>query len=546
MGIPSYFSYVSKHHNIVNKIKNSVYTDNLYFDCNSTIYNAIGKLNATTETAMDVIYEEVINEIIEYLTHIIARNTIFIAFDGVAPFAKMKQQRERRHRSAILSIYENDLSKNAHQTNNSSKLSTSVPFDKASITPGTEFMKNLDLYLSKHLSNRIKQFTSENNYPDPTIIFSGPMEVGEGEHKLFEYIRNHPEKHSTEETHIYGMDADLIILSLQHTRYCKSIFLFREDFDNHLIQLNINKMTDDIVGDIGAPEETQIYRRITDYILMSFILGNDFLPHVPFLNIRTTGIKHLLKTYKDIVKSNPDFYLTSENNNCIIIQKNLKRLCSLIAQHEKQYLTEEYHHRNKMQYFRIPDNVNERSKDILIRTPQINRERELRIQPHLNNNEWRRIYYETLFRSNPTRDFKKNVCLKYLSGLQWCLSYYTSECIDTKWDYPYHYPPLFSDLIQYIPSMNCNYFSENPCKDFVSSMEQLCYVLPPSSYHLLPSDVRIKLLQYWKTHGIHYDINDVTNIRSIPLQWEYCTYLWEAHPLLPEYPKETLKHLLYT
>lgn len=540
MGIPSYFSYVSKHHNIVSKIKNSVYTDNLYFDCNSTIYNAIHKLNATNETPLDVIYEKVIHEILEYLTHIIARKTIFIAFDGVAPFAKMKQQRERRHRSAILSMYEKELSKNEEQTNMSS-----IPFDKASITPGTGFMKNLDRYMIKHLSIRIIQFAKSNNHPVPNIIFSGPMEVGEGEHKLFEYIRNHPEKHSTEETHIYGMDADLIILSLQHTRYCKSIFLFREDFDDHLIQLNIDKMTDDIVKDIGPRDEKQISRRITDYILMSFILGNDFLPHSPFLNIRTTGIKHLLKTYKDIVETNPDFYLTTEHNDCIIIQKNLKRLCSVIAQHEKQYLTEEYHHRNKMQYFRLPDKMEERHKDILLRIPQNNRERELRIQPHLNNNEWRRIYYETLFRTKPTREFKKRVCVQYLSGLQWCLSYYTSHCIDTNWDYPYHYPPLFSDLIQYIPSMNCNYFSENPCKEFVSSIEQLCYVLPPSSYNLLPEAIRIKLIQYWKIHGIHYNVNDITDVRAIPLQWEYCTYLWEAHPLLPDFPKNMMKQLIY-
>lgn len=540
MGIPSYFSYVSKRHNIITKIKNSVYTDNLYFDSNSTIYNAIRKLNATTETPLDVIYEEVINQILEYLTYIIPRNTIFIAFDGVAPFAKMKQQRERRHRSAILSMYEKDLSKNKNHDDNSS-----TPFDKASITPGTYFMKKLDSYMNKHLSIRIQQFSKTNNHPIPqNIIFSGPIEVGEGEHKLFEYIRNHPKKHNIEETHIYGMDADLIILSLQHSRYCKSVFLFREDLDDHLIQLDINKMKMDIVREIGSREEKQISRRITDYILISFILGNDFLPHAPFLNIRTSGIKHILKIYKDIVKTNPDFYLTTEHNDCIIIHKNLKRMCSIIAQNEKKYLTEEYHHRNKMQYFRLPGDVEERHKDILLRIPQINRERELRIQPHLHDNEWRRIYYETLFRTQPNTEFKKHVCLHYLSGLQWCLSYYTSQCIDTKWNYPYHYPPLFSDLIQYIPNMNCNYFSDNPCKEFMSSLEQLCYVLPPSSYNLLPEAVRNRLIKYWQIHGIHYNIDDITDVKAIPLQWEFCTYLWEAHPLLPDWPENIMNQLL--
>lgn len=553
MGIPSYFSYVSKHHNIVSKIKNSVYTDNLYFDSNSTIYNAIRKLNATTETPYEVIYEEVISQIIEYITYIIPRNTLYVAFDGVAPFAKMKQQRERRHRSAILSLYEKDLSKKDSNENINDTNST-TSFDKASITPGTAFMKGLDTYMNAHLDVRIKQFTSKNEHPQPMILFSGPMEVGEGEHKLFEYIRKHPEKHAKETTYVYGMDADLIILSLQHSQYCQSIHLFREDLDDHLIELNIHKMKMDIVKEVGIPGEKHISRRITDYVLLSFILGNDFIPHSPILNIRTSGIKNLLKTYKELVKKHPRFYLTCDKNNCIIQHKHLKMLFSHLAQNEKKYLSEECQNRNRMQHFRLPGEVNdiERSKDILLRIPQINREREMLIQPyhsvsnHENKHkseisEWRRVYYEVLFRTCPSILFKKKVCLSYVSGLQWCLSYYTSQCVDTEWSYPYHYPPLFSDLIQYMPSMNCNYFQENPATEFLTSIQQLCYVLPPSSYHLLPETIRERLTEYWKQYGYHYDHEDITNVRSIPLQWEFCTYIWESHPLLPEFPMDHLK-----
>ena len=34
---------------------------------------------------------------------------------------------------------------------------------------------------------------------------------------------------------------------------------------------------------------------IDDYVFISFILGNDFIPHTPMLNIRTNGISHILK-----------------------------------------------------------------------------------------------------------------------------------------------------------------------------------------------------------------------------------------------------------
>ena len=52
--------------------------------------------------------------------------------------------------------------------------------------------------------------------------------------------------------------------------------------------------------------------RITDYIFMCFLLGNDFMPHFPALNIRTVGIDILLNVYRETLgKTNK--YLTDAN-----------------------------------------------------------------------------------------------------------------------------------------------------------------------------------------------------------------------------------------
>jgi 5'-3' exonuclease len=45
-------------------------------------------------------------------------------------------------------------------------------------------------------------------------MVSGSNKIGEGEHKLFSYIRSNPQKHTSETTVIYGLDADLIMLSI--------------------------------------------------------------------------------------------------------------------------------------------------------------------------------------------------------------------------------------------------------------------------------------------------------------------------------------------
>ena len=80
--------------------------------------------------------------------------------DGVAPRAKMNQQRERRYKSHFFKELETGKS---------------VLWDSNKITPGTEFMNDLPYKLRDLLPEYIH--------------VSGPDEPGEGEHKIFEYIR---------------------------------------------------------------------------------------------------------------------------------------------------------------------------------------------------------------------------------------------------------------------------------------------------------------------------------------------------------------------
>ena len=71
-------------------------------------------------------------------------------------------------------------------------------WNTTAITPGTKFMADLNDTVSKHFS--IDSFSRLNV---SKIFVSGSNKVGEGEHKLFDYIRVNPEKHSNETTIIY-------------------------------------------------------------------------------------------------------------------------------------------------------------------------------------------------------------------------------------------------------------------------------------------------------------------------------------------------------
>lgn len=495
MGIPSYFSHILKNYSITKKYENKNHDNNLLFlDCNSFVYDAI---YADIEITNNNIFKFVINRIL-YFIYLLSPKQTYIAFDGIVPMAKMKQQRERRFKSHILK--------------KTDKEKKQIIFDTCQITPGTQFMNELDSYVEKFVKSQ----------KNSNIIFSGSNQYGEGEHKIFNYIRKNNVKSNT--IYIYGLDADLIILSLGHLKYCSSTFLIREDFENTLIELDIKSLESCIHKEFNPKKSVSVASN--DYITLSFLLGNDFLPHSPILNIRTKGIPNLLNCYKKTTKINRKTLSNGSNINWSFFRD----LCNELACNEYDYLNEEISFREKQQKYILS---NEKKQDI-VNLPIINRDHEKMLM--MEGNNWKKMYYEILFHEENVDDsFIQRVCISYIEGIQWCLAYYTGECIDTEWFYHYAYPPLFSDLVKYIPKQQCDLFP-NPIKSIKSSTEQLCIVLPPSSYYLLPLKIQEKMNQYINFTGF-----DITNIH---LQWDFCTYLWESHPILFPIFQKTIQHIV--
>ena len=139
MGIPSYFSYIIKNHvKLIKKLsKNTIPVNNLYLDCNSIIYDAVHNIDFTKLVASDIdtIIASVCSKIDEYILELKPDNIVYIAFDGVPPYAKISQQKNRRYKSA----YQSALFK------------TDVLWDSCAITPGTNFMKSLNTALISHI-----------------------------------------------------------------------------------------------------------------------------------------------------------------------------------------------------------------------------------------------------------------------------------------------------------------------------------------------------------------------------------------------------------
>ena len=595
MGIPSYFSHIVKEYRqIIKDMRTIRHVNNFYLDSNSLIYDAV-KNKPTYDKSKHKEYEnELINMVCAkidfYVDMLKPHDCVFIAFDGVAPVAKISQQRDRRYKSWYTSQIQRDIEGAAYKES----------WNTSAITPGTEFMKNLNASVSAYYENKNKNKNNAScSVSGPKYIVSSSMESGEGEHKIFEYIRKYPELHNSLDTTtlIYGLDADLIMLTLNHLHITnnKNMYLFRDTPEfiksidasldaNRDYLLDIPELATAIVEymhDQGISIGDRIEKdtpthdtmklqtsRIKDYIFLCFLLGNDFLPHFPAVNIRTGGINILLNVYRETLgKDNTKFLINTGTNS--IQWKNFHEFISNIAKSEDVLFMDEHkrrdkaekrmgyqnphgypgqgvkqwrNERNERNNTKSTNNILSQTEDILgtelyktddlLLLPMKERSVEKYINPF--SHDWEYRYYKSLFDMEITDERRRQISMNYLEGLEWTYNYYTTGCIDWRWCYKFHYAPLFKDLVKYIPHMNTTFLSRKE-KQPIEDVVQLCYVLPRANSNLLPFNVSIVLLnRLGHLYGEDYDF-----------KWAYCKYFWESHADLPTLNIEVLENIVH-
>ena len=375
MGIPAYFSHVLRRHKgIVRPFDKALVVAALYIDSNSVVYDAVHALEFQPEGFEQRLIAEVCRRLLE-LVETTKAARVFVAFDGVPPMAKMKQQRERRYKSA-----------------------PTGGWNTVQITPGTHFMKALDA--------GVKAFFATSDFK-----VSGSDEPGEGEHKIYQLVRDAPVQGLTL---IYGLDSDLIMLSLNHLKYGE-IKLLREAphfkrKEEGLCVLDVPALAAEIKATFGS---------VDDYLLVCMLLGNDFMPHFPALNLRTNGMRILTETY---AKTN--LQLCDGGN---IIWPHLAVFFKALAKREQADLRQEYVMRERKTVEDTPENM-----------PMRCRELERYINPLEKG--WQQRYYRTLFQSESAPAF----CQNYLEMLQWTLRYYCGPC--PHWGV--YYKPMYAPLLE--------------------------------------------------------------------------------------------------
>ena len=502
MGIPYYFySLTQKYNNIISNNKPTG-LDLYCIDFNGIIHNVAQDIIKNYSNPVnnsgnsnDIIENEIIEGVwvrIKYYINNYKATKYIICADGVAPLAKMFQQRKRRY----LNIYKNILD------------NVNITWDTNAITPGTMFMEKLNTYIRRNINDD----RNKNK-----IIYSGSDECGEGEHKIFKMIKDTP---VDDKIIIHGLDADLIILSLMSRK--ENIYLMREMKDPHTNNivynyLNIKELRKAILCELKTNWDINFEYNDDDlietYCTACSILGNDFIPHLLTIELKNNGIDTLLSATKKSIKTNGLLVNNGViNHNCLIdIFKDL-------ANTEDEDI-----HRICERYIkkRQPDNKSTpsdyyglKNKDPLINTI------------YNSPNKWRQEYYRIIFDNNISIDSTVmfNACNNYIKGIYWVYSYYKGMEIDCEWYYPYNYPPTIKDILNHsianeVPILNNN-------NNFVPSYIQLLIVLPKYSVKLLSKKHQRYMLDMYT--GLFHMYPVKYNIQTF-----LKTQLWECSPILP-------------
>lgn len=503
MGVPGFFlwlwkKYKSKNFVFTKSDTQSINTDYFLLDMNCMIhpicFETLKELQHIDENVdIDRLENKMMNNVIIYLEKLIElaepKKGIYLAIDGVAPVAKMKQQRLRRYKS----INDKKVFDNIRK-----KHKKDIPYfwNNSAITPGTNFMSKL--------TDKLKVWSL--NYSSKTkleIILSPSNVPAEGEHKILQYIRN--SINNTLYTYvIYGLDADLIFLMLSlSSNEIENIYLMREaqQMENKAQKDAINfvsiKIMKDCIFDsiqnIMSKNENPIIldkkKVINDFIFICCLMGNDFLPHIPALDIYSNAIDKLLECYVDTILLS-GYIMNNNNNNIIDINNdNFYSFIIKLSSDEEQSIMKTYGSTKgyKKKYpCQSTDPFDIEMHKIETVSFKVNDPIRLGEGPMI---DWRERFYNHYYHvtTDEIDEFSNKMVYHYNIGLKWVAMYYFDKCPSWDWYYPYDHAPFLTEMAK-----NKFDFDSIVFKDSIplSSYEQLLIVLPKATSYLLPLELR--------------------------------------------------------
>ncbi|XP_063387514.1 5'-3' exoribonuclease 2 homolog [Cydia fagiglandana] len=558
---------------------NGVEFDNLYLDMNGIIHPCTHPEDKPAPKDEDEMMVAIF-ECIDRLFRIVRpRKLLYMAIDGVAPRAKMNQQRSRRFRASketqekieeVARIRSELLVKGAYLPPEKPK---EAHFDSNCITPGTPFMDRLSKCLHYYIHDRLN---NDPGWKGIKVILSDANVPGEGEHKIMDYIRRQRAQpdHDPNTQHVLcGADADLIMLGL--ATHEPNFTIIREEFkpnkprpcdicgqlghemkectgstpeaalvrsdpafgnQDSFIFVRLSVLREYLEKELQMPNLPFPYdfeRALDDWVFMCFFVGNDFLPHLPSLEIREGAVDRLVNLYKKCVFKTRGWITDSGDVNLDRVQLIMDELGQVEDEifrrrhaNELNFKAREKAKKRQQQRpnFNMLNNTqfapmavvgygtsakpvqNAREEAANMRRAGMQAEAQQESEQRgrkrtaeaagLDEEEedahdevrlweegFKERYYESKFEvARDNLEFRYRVALQYVRGLCWVLRYYYQGCASWKWYFPYHYAPFASDFVN-VSGLSTKF--EKGTLPF-RPLEQLMGVFPAASSQHVP------------------------------------------------------------
>lgn len=487
MGVPSLFRYITEHYpDTIRSASPNEETDMLYIDFNAIIHRCCKHPMAPAPKDEDTIFMN----IKAYLVNIVNLNRpkllVYISTDGVAPRAKLNQQRSRRYQSTIEAAIEKKFStKSVLEAEASEEAEISkeeFSFESNAITPGTGFMRRLDTFMNEFIKHQLTH-----SWKNLSVIYSSSDVPGEGEQKMLEFIKSQ-DKFSKFTHTIYSPDADIIFLGLSlhklkikimrndqnletkqkrefckfcqkkgHSEYyCGKVETWRYIyFDVEVLKRHLY-----VLFKSQIKRKFSFYRLIDDWVFLCFLAGNDFVPSLQCLDIRFGALEHIFFVLTYSFNGTGSYITDSGNVNF----KSFMGVLRVLSKYENTY------------YYKKLESLREARKRFFNKLPVE--------EIWLHTGPGKSKYYEEKLGVKSDGGVEK-VCKDYLRCLSWTFSYYYIGVKSWEFYYPHHYSPFAQDLIK-VSEVDFSFVLGKPLKP----LEQLMAVMPPLSRELLPGPLQ--------------------------------------------------------
>lgn len=453
----------------------------------------------------DVLLQKIVKKIYKIILKIQPSDYVILTVDGVAPMAKITQQRKRRFdtKLTVTEIKEEEvppaeadlglplpssgkkLKSKEESVLGSKNLKLKEKFDPNCISPGTEFMMRLDNYIQLFISEFIKQ----NKFRFKFMVYSSHLVPGEGEHKIFDILRNkNIEPDLTKNNIVYGLDSDLVMLTL--VSETPNLYLCREKYTDIV---SVDGLRKDIYSKMNFHRKVKNSLKITiqDFITFMYLIGNDFLPKTPALKNVKKSVEDMITIYR-----NMEVPLTDETGQ--ILWKNLLIFVGEMAKLEPRYfkmmsndpVTYPYTTLDNALY---SDENGQTRVDIKKFAKGWYKKCLNPLDPELMKSLGVDFSGQSLNKDS-VKDSVREMCLEFFKGMQWCLRYYLKghKTVSSRFIYIYFYAPLMRDMYKTLAKMDekdlptvsdVRYSVDDP---YINPIVQLICIMPRKSWRLVP------------------------------------------------------------